>query len=398
MHCAGGSDALMRLGLFERWLPIDFDVSEASVNCCERPQSPPSPRTMKSTVLFPAAFVATLFVPTFCQAADPLVSYRAPVPGAGRQIEFLGDTFEDEEWAFFHNHPKSSREEDGQARGPLGGSANRRLQEGPERGQPDLLETIATPPDGLAGSSRALLLRTLHSGVPGTYSRAVHQDDLICGITTRLGSQIPVQEIPSCVVRVWLPPASEWEDRSGPHFGIRLGVRTTTLEANRGFFASGTSAVVEPYWPGMWIHFRSETSRGVEADSALIKVRGDRRGIDFPVKDISAKQFGWWTFGMSLSADGQVHYFASPGVDELTAADHLTSQYPYGFRAEQLNSFFFNVCNLDDGHTWSTPFVIDDPSVYVVHSTRVEQLVDRREAYEQRRYRRRSAGRSRSVR
>ena len=353
---------------------------------------------MKSTVLFPAAVAATLLLQCFCQAADRLLSYAVPVPGMGKQIEFLGDTFEDEDWSFFHNHPKSSREEDGQGRGPLGGSANRRLQEGPERGQPDLLETIATPPNGLAGSSQALLLRTLHSGVPGTYSRAVHQDDLICGITTRLGSQIPVQEIPSCTVRVWLPPAAEWEDRSGPHFGIRLGVRTTTLEPNRGFFASGTSEVVEPYWPGMWIHFRSETSRGVEADSALIKVRGDRRGIDFPVRDIPAEQFGWWTFGMSLSADGQVHYFASPGVDNLTAADHLTSQYPYGFRAERLNSFFFNVCNLDDGHTWSTPFVIDDPSVYVVNSTRVEQLVDRREAYEQRRYRRRSAGRSRSVR
>jgi hypothetical protein len=350
---------------------------------------------MKSILLLPAAAAAVMLaVP--CQAADAPLSYALPVPGAGTQIEFLGDTFEDEDWSFLHNHPKSSREEDGRARGPMGGSANRRLQEGPERGQPDLLETIATPPGGLAGSSRALLMRTLHSGVPGTYSRAVHQDDLICGITTRLGSQIPVQEIPSCVVRVWLPPADQWENRSGPHLGIRLGLRTTTLEANRGFFASGTSAVVEPYWPGMWIHFRSETSRGVETDSALVKVRGDHRGIDFPVKDIPAEQFGWWTFGMSLSADGQVHYFASPGVGDLTAADHLTSQFPYGFRAERLNSFFFNICNLDDGQTWSTPFVIDDPSVYVVNAQRVEQLVDRREAYEQRR--RRSAGRSRSVR
>lgn len=346
---------------------------------------------MKIISFLPAA-VAALFVPQLLGHAAELPSVAAvPVPGAGMHIKFVGDTFEDESWKFFHNHPKSSREEDGRARGPLGGSANRRLQEGPERGQPDLLETVATPRGGLPGSSRALLLRTLHSGVPGTYARAVQQDDLICGITTRLGSQIPVREIPSCVVRVWLPPAAEWENRSGPHFGIRLGVRTTTLERNRGFFASGTSAVVEPYWPGMWIHFRSETSRGVEADSALVKVRGDRRGIDFPVKDIPAEQFGWWTFGMSLSPDGQVHYFASPGVEDLTAADHLTSQFPYGFQAERLNSFFFNVCNLNDGHTWSTPFVIDDPSVYVVNSARVEQLVERREAYEQRRQRRRAS-------
>lgn len=319
-----------------------------------------------------------------------------PVPGIGTRIDYLGDTFEDEAWSFRHNHPKSSREEDGQARGPLGVSANRRLQEGPERGQPDVVETIATPQGGLPGSSRALLLRTLHSGVPGTFSRAMHQDDLICGITTRLGSQIPVQEVPSCVVRVWLPPAVDWESRSGPHFGIRLGLRTTTLEPKRGIFSSGTEAVVEPYWPGMWIHFRSQTSRGVDVDSALVKVRGDRRGIDFPVKDIPAEQFGWWTFGMSLSRDGQVHYFASPGVDDLTASDHLTSQFPYGFRAERLNSFFFNICNVDDGQTWSTPFVIDDPAVYVVNSHRIEQLVDRRKAQEQRRSSKYSAHRSTS--
>ena len=36
-----------------------------------------------------------------------------PVPGSGAKIDFLGDTFEEDGWKFFHNHPKSSREEDG---------------------------------------------------------------------------------------------------------------------------------------------------------------------------------------------------------------------------------------------------------------------------------------------
>ena len=61
-----------------------------------------------------------------------------------------------------------------------------------------------------------------------------------------------------------------------------------------------------------------------------------------------------------------LHYFASPGVDDLTAADHIGSAYPFGRKAERLRTFFFNVCNGDDGRTWSTPFVVDDPSVYVV--------------------------------
>jgi hypothetical protein len=46
--------------------------------------------------------------------------------------------------------------------------------------------------------------------------------------------------------------------------------------------------------------------------------------------------------------------------------DHITSQYPYGYRTELLKTFFYNVCTKDDGKTWSTPWVIDDPKVYFV--------------------------------
>jgi hypothetical protein len=70
--------------------------------------------------------------------------------------------------------------------------------------------------------------------------------------------------------------------------------------------------------------------------------------------------------GMSFTPDGQVHYFASPGVDELTDADRLYSQWPYGFRAQTFQTLFFNVVNSDDGRTWSTPWIIDDPSVHVL--------------------------------
>ena len=141
----------------------------------------------------------------------------------------------------------------------------------------------------------------------------------------------------------------------------------------------------EPYWPGIWINFQSETSRGVEKDSAYLTIRSNSRGGDFRSKEIPSEQFGWWTFGMSVSGNGQIHYFAKPGIEDLTMADHLTSQYPYGYRAERLNAFFFNICNRNDGRTWSTPFVIDDPAVFVVNADRVNQLVNRKLQYEQRR-------------
>ena len=39
---------------------------------------------------------------------------------------------------------------------------------------------------------------------------------------------------------------------------------------------------------------------------------------------------------------------------------------------------FFNFCNYNDGRTWSTPFVIDDPRLYVVESERVVQVMERK--------------------
>ena len=77
-------------------------------------------------------------------------------------------------------------------------------------------------------------------------------------------------------------------------------------------------------------------------------------------------QGGWWTLGLSFSRDGMVHYFAKPGVEDLTMDDHLTSQFPYGYRTERLKTFFYNVCSRDDGKTWSTPWIVDDPKVYFV--------------------------------
>jgi hypothetical protein len=126
----------------------------------------------------------------------------------------------------------------------------------------------------------------------------------------------------------------------------------------------------------MWIHYRRPADRKEGLSPAFIKVRGDRLGRDFHVRDI--QEFGWWTLGMTLTGDGMVHYFARPGVEKLTAEDYLTSQYPYSFRAERFRTFFFNICNRNDGRTWSTPFLIDDPQLFLVNSSRVENIVQRK--------------------
>jgi hypothetical protein len=310
-------------------------------------------------------------------AAPPLKrSASAFVPGSGTCVDYVSDDFEDANWKFVHNHPKSSREQDERTRGPMGKSANNRWHEGPERGQPDQIEVIPTPPGGLPGSTQALLLRTLRSGIPGYNSRDVQQDDLIANSLERLRGGIPVSERPSVTVRVYLPPVQQWERRSGPQFGFRASCSTMTVTKTAGIFSFTRENEVEPYWPGMWIHFRAAGQRGAKADSAYIAVRGDRMGRDFHAREI--EQFGWWTFGMSFSPDGMVHYYASPGVDELTAADHITSQFPYSYTARQFRTYFFDVCNRNDGHTWSTPFVIDDPKLYVVDGRRIASIVERK--------------------
>ena len=305
-------------------------------------------------------------------------SASAMVPGTGTYIDYASDDFEGGGWEFVHRHPKSSREQDEATRSPMGYSSNNRWHEGPERGQPDQIEVVATPTGGLDGSEHALLLRTLNSGVPGYRSNDVQQDDLISNSISRLRGGIPVSERPSCTVRVYLPPADQWEKRSGPHFGFRASASTLTVGKTSGLFSISRESEVEPYWPGMWIHFRSKATRGVEKESAYIAVRSNRMGHDFHAKDIT--EFGWWTMGMSFTPDGMVHYYASPGIDELTAEDYLTSQHPYGFQARQFRTYFFDVCNRNDGRTWSTPFVIDDPKLYVVDARRVTSIVQQKEA------------------
>ena len=274
------------------------------------------------------------------------------VPGTGEKIPILGDDFEQEEWSYIYNHPKSSYEQDEQQRGPGGRSRNGHWYEGGKRGTPDMVKRVATPPDGLAGSEGALLIATKRSGIPGQLTNRQQQDDLLMAVRRKLRRPIPVSWQPSCLVRVYLPPFDKWENRTGASFGIRADVR------------GRRDGEVEPYWPGMFVLFNSETSRRIEQDSARVTVRADRRGRD--VRGPNIAEPGWWTFGMSFTADGRVHHYASEGVDDLTEQDYLYSSYPYGYRCMEFHTFFFNVANWDNGRRWSTPWVIDDPEVYVI--------------------------------
>jgi hypothetical protein len=284
------------------------------------------------------------------------------VPGTGTAVKGGGDDFEDETWKWNYRHPKSSEEQDDRVRGPIGTSVNKKWFEGMKRGTPDLVKRIELPSPGLAGSTHGLLLATLHAGIPGRVTYTSQQDDFVFDSGRAVGSAgMSVLDSPSIVTRVYLPPFEQWERRAGASFGFRAGCFTHAIitgedHPDRGEFG------VEEYWPGMFICF--EPGKGDVADGAYIRIRGGRNGRE--IRGPAIDQLGWWTLGMSFSPDGQVHYFAGPGVDDLTMEDHMTSQFPYGYRTERVKTFFYNVCTRDDGQTWSTPWVIDDPQLYFV--------------------------------
>ena len=337
------------------------------------PPAAPAPAAVQSTVKSTVktngkATGKAIAKKSTAAAAAPAPAAPAPkkpvlVPGTGSLVKGIGDDFEDENWKWNYNHPKSSEEQDKRVRSPVGKSINGRWFEGPKRGTPDVVKRIELPAPGLEGSTHGLLIASLHAGIPGRTTYQMQQDDLIYNMQKVTGRGMSVADNPSVVTRVYMPPFEQWEKRNGPTFGFRAGCYTHATITGKDHPDKGRFGL-EEYWPGMFVCFEPANAKRKTEDSAYLRIRGGRNGGE--IRGPKIEQTGWWTLGLSFSPDGMVHYFASPGVEELTMDDHITSQYPYGYRTELLKTFFYNVCTQDDGKTWSTPWVIDDPKVYFV--------------------------------
>jgi hypothetical protein len=280
----------------------------------------------------------------------------------------VGDDFEDPNWGFVFNFPKGNEENDGRLNPPYGKSRNGSLFETGHRGIPDIVQRTETPPGGLAGSKGALLIRTLQSKAAGQFDGDTGQDDLFVsfrGARRAFGGGVSPAQRPSLTARVYLPPFEQWERRVGASIGFRGDVYGEERPAPRvgplGLFRGETPP--NQYWPGIFVEFAPGS--GDTPDSARLRIRADRAGRDLPMRKITADELGWWTFGMSMTADGMTHFYASPGVDDLTPQDYLASHLCYGITARSLTGCFFNIFNRNDGRTWSTPWVIDDPMLHV---------------------------------
>jgi hypothetical protein len=332
-----------------------------------------SPRSIRWPRIapLPAALAAWAAAIIPCAAAPRGgESLDAPLtPGSGVKVTAVGDDFEAPDWHYALNGPNASHELDGQTRPPGGRSRNGRWYEGAKRGHPDVVRRIPTPPGGPEGSRGALLLATKHSGIPGDVSGKQQQDDLLMNVQGRLGGPVPVAWQPSCIVRVYLPDFDRWEPRSGASLGVRVDLRGRNAEG-----------ALEPYWPGMFLLFRSGQSRRFDHDFAEIQIRAEDNGRDATGPLIETP--GWWTFGISITPDGRVHQYAKAGLDDLGPEDHLFSSLPYGMRCVYFDNFFVNVANLENGSNWSTPWAIDDAEFFVVppRGRTVKDLLQRGES------------------
>jgi len=314
-----------------------------------------------------ATCLSSIAIIAFSETATAAPPANVVVPGTGVQLTQVGDDFEDESWSFIPNGSKSSEDIDEQQRQPLGKSKNGRWYEGAKRGYPDVAKRVPTPPGGIPGSEGALLLKSLKTGIPGKLTNAMHQDDFICNVQYRTGGPIPVSKSPSATTRVYLPPIEEWENRNGPHFAFRAAVKTTIMEPSKLIFAPSNEKD-EIYWPGLFILKETKKVDGKMENNVFFRVRSDRNGGDFRGPNIET--MGWWTLGLSFTPDGVVHYFAKPGVEDLNLDDYIASALPYGYRCENFRTFFYNSVNMDNGKTWSTSFIVDDPKVFVINGTR----------------------------
>lgn len=304
-----------------------------------------------------------LFLPALDARGEQTPSGKPLVPGCGVKITTVGDDFEDADWRYAPNGPKASANIDDQVREPIGVSSNGRIFESTYRGHPDVVRRVSTPDGGIPGSRGALLMRSRATGVPGRVSNEQQQDDLMVNVYGVLDHEIEPRYAPSCTVRVYVPAWDKWEQRSGSSFGFRLDCEAYGRAPAEGLLTTRRRLGWHQYWPGMFLVLRREED-GYDRTHVQVLIRADRTGQD--VEGPLITKPGWYTFGMSVARNGEVHYFLRRGVDDLKPEDHIASFFPYGLACDKFNLIFFNVVNREDGRSWSTPWIIDDPAVYYI--------------------------------
>ena len=64
------------------------------------------------------------------------------------------------------------------------------------------------------------------------------------------------------------------------------------------------------------------------------------------------------------TAEGLSAWFGNQAQIDLRPGGSAGMKWDNGHTAEMLNTFFFNIVSPDDGRSWSTEWIVDDPTLY----------------------------------
>ena len=232
------------------------------------------------------------------------------------------------------------------------------------------MQRVPTPEGGLEGSAWSLLMASKATGIPGKLTRKGEQDDVFMSVNARIGHLLsPVlarARASSCALTS--RPFEEWEDCAPARSFGPAGARTT-----RG--KKQDKDETEPYWPGIFVNFKRPADRFKNEAPAYWVIRASNPGGDY--RSLPIKESGWYTLGMSFTGDGMIHYYIRQGVGDLTASTRVASQFPYIFQCLYVIDVFFDIFGSNDGQTWTTGWIIDDPAVYLAYPPRMQHANQR---------------------
>jgi len=210
------------------------------------------------------------------------------VLGRTDRLNELCDYFEDTSWSY---NPQTEEFYKKLWRGGSG------------RGIPELLKRVTTPTGGKDGSKYALEICTNETEI--YKDKNLTQEDLLTAEYEQiLKRKLTRADQPVFIVRVWLPPFDQWGDQRS--FGFR----------HESFLENG---VKDQHYSTIWLVY----DRSMKP-KPFFKYRIGTNELFYEVYDPRLiEQDGWWTIAIAFDKNGFCHYYAHPGVGDLTEKDEM---------------------------------------------------------------------------
>ncbi len=270
---------------------------------------------------------------------------RSEVLGRTKRLCVLCDNFEDKGWSYDYKNRISSNG----------------LWRGTNKGEPESLKLITTPPGGREGSAVALEIRTIDNDYNNVNDDNHNQENFITVEFNQKHKQgLTRADQPVFIVRVWLPSFDQWVDG--------LDQRTGEFHYSFGFRQAPrwSNTPESEYYPSIWLAYDSR----IKPQTFFVFRIGTK--VTEEVYGGTIKQPGWWTLAIAFDEKGVGHYYACSGIDNPTEKDELfdTTQFrtidgSVNPTMERVAYSFFSL-GYPTSNKMSPRFVIDDYEVWVI--------------------------------